>query len=177
MKRDEFPKAVVDEVAKRAGYRCSFPGCPSGTVGPKEGPTGFVTTGEAGHIHAASDKGPRWKQMAVAERTSVENAILLCEPHHPIVDRDDRPHPPELLKQWKALAESRARVGILTCRQAIDQTALLAELPGVANIYQLQDALRGQFYTHGTTEAIRRFVQLAGGDRIMKMATKLACEI
>lgn len=36
MPRDDFPKKVVDDIAKRAGYQCSNPGCRRGTIGPSE---------------------------------------------------------------------------------------------------------------------------------------------
>ena len=65
--RDDFTPATVRNIAMRAGYRCSYPGCGSGTVGPAEDPEGTVNVGEACHICAASPGGPRYDASMTEE--------------------------------------------------------------------------------------------------------------
>jgi len=56
------------------------------------------------HIHGANPGSPRYDpNMTDDERRSFTNLILLCKPHHDLVDKirpDD--HPADLLRQWKA---------------------------------------------------------------------------
>lgn len=86
------------------------------------------------HIYGAFPNSPRYvESMSDKERASFDNLILLCKPHHDLVDRiapDD--YAPELLKQWKAAREG-------------DGVAALRELRGLTEdslAEMLEDAVR-----------------------------------
>jgi hypothetical protein len=74
VKRDNFSSSVKTALAKRAGYRCSFPSCPIITEGPSnESEISSVSIGTACRISSAS-AGPgarRYDQdMKKSERVS-----------------------------------------------------------------------------------------------------------
>jgi hypothetical protein len=106
--RIEFPERVRRTVAGRSGYRCSFPDCGRGTIGP--GPGSEVTTsGVCAHIFSAAPRGPRGQGgLSPEDLQSIQNAIWLCDLHADLVDknRGDR-YPPEMLLSFKDLHEAR----------------------------------------------------------------------
>jgi hypothetical protein len=111
--REEFPSQIKDVLAKRAGYRCSNPGCLQLTSGPQDDPGGFVNVGVAAHITAASPGGARFDPTLSPEvRRSVENGIWLCQNHAKLVDNDPAHYTVESLKEWKRIAEAFAKLEI-----------------------------------------------------------------
>jgi hypothetical protein len=60
--RDDFPKAVLETLAKRVGYRCSNPSCRKLTSGPHTDKTKALNVG-AGRSH----------HRRFARRTSVQS--------------------------------------------------------------------------------------------------------
>ncbi len=114
MTRDDFSNATKIALAKRAGYRCSYPECKATTVGPSdESSQATSSTGEAAHISAASG-GPaarRWVSVLSPEyRSSIDNGIWCCETHAKLIDTDEVTYTIPMLKQWKLLAERRAQL-------------------------------------------------------------------
>lgn len=104
--RDNFPAAIKNAIALRAGYRCSFAGCNCLTVGPSdESETAVASTGVAAHIHAAS-AGPGARRylatMTPEERSGIGNAIWMCATHATLIDRDETTYTAEILKKMKA---------------------------------------------------------------------------
>ncbi len=70
----------------------------------------MVRLGQACHITAASENGPRHnRRLSVEERTAIGNGIWLCNLCAKEIDADRKAFPVRLLRQWKADAESRAR--------------------------------------------------------------------
>ncbi|MEI3204084.1 MAG: hypothetical protein V8S73_05495 [Lachnospiraceae bacterium] len=61
MKRDNFTQCDEETLKDRVGGRCSNPLCMRDTVGPKANMGSSVSVGEAAHIYAASEGGPRFK--------------------------------------------------------------------------------------------------------------------
>ena len=109
--RDDFPEPVKLLLAKRVGYRCSNPDCQRSTSGPTMTTSEAVNMGVAAHITAASPRGPRYDPSLTAEqRRSYENGIWLCNYHGDLVDKDEAGYPVEVLREWKRLAEERARI-------------------------------------------------------------------
>ncbi len=110
-KQKEFTKEIL---ANRAGNRCSNPECLaliSGAAGKS-----FLNVGEAAHIYAVSEGGPRFDSTLSEEYVrSLNNGIWLCKICHAKVDnkRTDE-YPAELLIEWKNKREldARAEVGI-----------------------------------------------------------------
>lgn len=103
MARDEFSPATKRTLAIRAAHFCSNPHCLKLTAGPHSDETKSLTTGHAAHVHAASPEGPRYdSNQTPAQRKDISNGLWLCRECGDIVDKDDAPHSPSLLKQWKA---------------------------------------------------------------------------
>lgn len=55
--RYDFTSEAKKHIARRAGYRCSFPGCNKLLVGPDTDSTKSIEFGECAHIYAASEDG------------------------------------------------------------------------------------------------------------------------
>lgn len=109
MARDDFSKATRDALSKRVGLYCSNPSCRSNTVGPHSGSLRFVNIGVASHITAASPGGPRYdSNMTPIQRTSIDNAIWLCQSCAKLVDSDPLKYPVSLLISWRVGAETAA---------------------------------------------------------------------
>jgi hypothetical protein len=64
------------------------------------------------HIHGASPGSARYDAgMTDSERASFSNLILLCTPHHNVVDRrHPEDYPAEVLRAWKTAHEGAAGV-------------------------------------------------------------------
>lgn len=109
MSANEFDAKTKETMARRVGYRCSNPSCRVLTVGPNSDGGSATLLGEACHIAAASEKGPRFGDLPVNEtRNGIENGIWLCRNCHKVVDTDVERYTPELLRYWKSQAEQRA---------------------------------------------------------------------
>ena len=109
--RDEFNKDVVKTVAARAGYHCSNPYCQKLTSGPVNDPKRALSIGVAAHITAASPGGPRFDAtLTAAQRSSIENAIWLCQSCGTLVDRDCVKFTVNTLQKWKGQAERSASI-------------------------------------------------------------------
>lgn len=103
MARDEFTPTTKRTLAIRAAHFCSNPRCLKLTAGPHSDAEKSLTTGHAAHINAASPAGPRYDiNQTPAQRKHISNGLWLCRECGDIVDKDDAPHSPSLLKQWKA---------------------------------------------------------------------------
>ena len=78
--RDDFPRIVVETLAKRVGNRCSNPGCRKLTSGPHTDDEKSLNVGVAAHVTAASAGGPRYDASLTAEeRKDIGNGIWLCQ--------------------------------------------------------------------------------------------------
>lgn len=106
MSRDDFSASVKSTVAERAGGLCSIPGCNRLTIGPHTDPSKSKRLGVAAHICAASEHGPRYDpNQTPEERSSIANAIWVCEMHGTEIDRDASPYPAKDLVEWKKVHE------------------------------------------------------------------------
>jgi hypothetical protein len=103
---DDFTKTVREELAARAGHRCSRPGCRAPTSGPSESrSSGASNAGEAAHICAASKGGPRYDPTQTPEeRSGRSNGIWLCRIDAKAIDDEER-YTVELLEGWRREAE------------------------------------------------------------------------
>lgn len=109
MPRDDFSKPIKETLAKRVGYLCSNPNCRATTTGPHTESGRSVSVGVAAHISAASLDGPRYDpDMSPEERSSIENAIWLCQNCAKLVDTDVRGFPRSTLVRWKVATEAGA---------------------------------------------------------------------
>jgi hypothetical protein len=107
--RDEFTPSTKRKLADRVAWKCSFPGCGRITIGPgHENSEQVINLGEAAHIHAASQNGPRPNPNLTSDkRKSIDNGIWMCRQHAKIIDSDFTNYSAATLKQWKLQAEER----------------------------------------------------------------------
>jgi hypothetical protein len=118
--RDDFSKATVDLLAKRAGYLCSNPDCGILTVGAAPSEDKSMIVGVAAHITAAAPGGPRYDPALTSEeRRRHSNGIWLCEIHGKAVDTDADHFTVEMLRKWKQTAEASSLRTILTLKKAV----------------------------------------------------------
>tara|TARA_R110002020_G_scaffold358271_5_gene570549 strand:+ start:766 stop:2484 length:1719 start_codon:yes stop_codon:yes gene_type:complete len=107
-KRDNFSQSVKTKLKDRVAGRCSNPDCRVVTQGPI-GKDKVNNIGEAAHIHAAAENGPRYDaNMSKKERSSIDNGIWLCCNCSARIDRDTNAYPVEVLRDWKSKAEEKA---------------------------------------------------------------------
>ncbi len=105
--RDDFPKSVVETLAKRVGNRCSNPGCHKRTSGPHTEGDKALNVGVAAHITAASPGGPRYDpSLSPDERRAI--GIWLCQSCAKLVDNDQARYTKGVLARWKQDAEEEA---------------------------------------------------------------------
>ena len=112
--RDNFSQGTKDILAKRTGFKCSFPSCWTTTIGPSdESESPIDATGMACHIYAAADgKGAKRykKDMTTEQRKSIDNGIWMCYKHGKQIDNDEVRFTADSLHQWKKIAEKRAKI-------------------------------------------------------------------
>lgn len=107
--RDDFPRAVVETLAKRVGNRCSNPACRKWTSGPHTQADKSVNVGVAAHVTAASPGGPRYNPSLTPEqRKDIGNGIWLCQSCAKLVDTDETRYTEPVLARWKLYAEREA---------------------------------------------------------------------
>ena len=133
--RDDFSGAVKEELAKRAGSRCSNPTCRQPTAGPRVQSTGTVNLGVAAHITAAAMHGPRYDPtLTTKERKATSNGIWLCQTCQKLIDSDVIAYPESLLRDWKDIAEATALLELKGFTAVPDDRVLLEQIES-----QMQD--------------------------------------
>lgn len=86
-KRDDFSQKTIDRLCERVGGKCSNPNCRRETKGPHSNPQKRVSIGEAAHIAAAAEGGPRYNpDLTPEERSSIEKWNLVMQ----VVCKNDR---------------------------------------------------------------------------------------
>jgi hypothetical protein len=108
--RDNFTESTKRTMAERVAWRCSFPNCGKITIGPRMGESNkSLNLGEAAHIIAAAEFGPRFDKKTTSEyRKSIENGIWMCRAHARFIDSDHKEYSIETLQLWKSQAEDQA---------------------------------------------------------------------
>lgn len=108
--RDDFTQQTKNILCKRVGGKCSNPNCMRETQGPHSDMHKGISIGQAAHITAASQGGPRYDPDLTSEqRKDISNGIWLCESCAKMIDNDEKQYPVELLKTWKYMAEYTQR--------------------------------------------------------------------
>ena len=84
--------------------------CFAPTWGPNDKPFSVTNIGQAAHISAAAEGGPRYvASMTPEQRTSISNGLWLCSNCHDQIDRNVETYTIQKLKQIKKEAEKKAR--------------------------------------------------------------------
>ena len=106
MRSGNFSKETIRKLCASVGGRCSNPNCRKTTTWVDYNGTSSETIGEAAHIYAANEGGPRYKpDMSETERKCISNGIWLCRDCHGLIDKDPKRYSVQLLQTWKADAE------------------------------------------------------------------------
>lgn len=107
--RHNFSEKVKTQLRERVNNLCSNPACGNSTIEPtKTNSSSIIKTGTAAHICAASPNGPRYDpEMTREERSSIENAIWLCNHCAKKIDTEPDAYPKNILMEWKQHAELR----------------------------------------------------------------------
>jgi hypothetical protein len=104
-------------LAYNSGGLCYFPGCPEEVLREVEGQ--IVGVAHIAHIKAANPNGARYDaQMTDDQRRDQANLMLLCAPHHSMVDEPKRTdfYTVELLTRWKEQREANPREALARLR-------------------------------------------------------------
>lgn len=126
--RDDFSQKTVLQIAKRAGWLCSFPSCRAPTVGATSDGKGEINIGTAAHICAAASGGPRYDEnMSSEERSSSKNGIWMCRDHGKAIDSNDPEFTVERLREWKKQAEDDSYRRVLRNEEVLGQVVSIDE--------------------------------------------------
>lgn len=167
--RDNFTAATKRKLAERAGFICSFPGCGQSTIGPSdESLEATANIGEACHIAAAAS-GPGARRyddgMTSEQRRSIENGIWMCRTHAKLIDSDENSFTPDLLHNWKVLAEQNAKAR-LEARSLVPGHQLHADEDESESTYQkLTDCMESQISSYLEQPLWQLFFYPAGVSR------------
>src|SRR5216683_4619143 len=93
--------ATLKRLFAVSGNQCAFPKCTAPLI--HEG----VLTGEVCHIKAASLEGPRYDpSQTEKERHAFDNLVVMCQPHHTVIDADEVAYTVERLQDLKQQHEA-----------------------------------------------------------------------
>jgi len=113
-RKGNFSSKTIATLADRAGNKCSYPNCGNPTNGPSaESEISVAKTGMACHIYAATDgRAARRvnKEMSAGQLSHISNGIWLCYTHGKLIDTDECTYEPELLQDWRIIAERKAQL-------------------------------------------------------------------
>jgi len=100
---NDFRQNTKTTALGRAGYKCSFPNCNLGLIGPHSEPGETVSTSEVAHIRGARKaKNNRYdSEMTPEQRRDIKNAIALCRTHAKLIDSDEKEYTVEKLEKYK----------------------------------------------------------------------------
>jgi hypothetical protein len=121
---------------------CSHPECKVRLVLEGADDDMTVAVGEAAHIVARADRGPRGDpSMPGFRRHGYVNLILLCGHHHAMVDRQWRQYSVEDLRGWKAEHEAWVRARTAIVGSDVPWTAIVQEDPRRMDVTEAAGAL------------------------------------
>jgi hypothetical protein len=139
----------------KAAGRCSHPECKRELVAEAQGGDDAAALGEAAHIVAAADEGPRGKALRVRRIHGYDNLILLCAHHQSLVDRQAKSHAVETLRGWKTEHEAWVAAVLAPKPAEVPWTAIVQDAEGRVDAGALEPAL-------GAGNAIAEKVELVG---------------
>jgi len=167
--RDDLSQRTKTILAARAGHRCSNSSCRLPTIGPASDNTGYVILGEAAHITAASEGGPRYDpNLTPDQRKHADNGIWCCPRCAAVIDKDEDGYLVETIRKWKTEAEAAAKtrleqsglpVSLLKGLEALDD---YFTVPEVAKRLAVDEA---QIYRWAMTQKLLLAIASSNGPR------------
>ena len=137
--------------AKAAG-RCQFPGCNNVLIGDLQAGNDTLNAGYVAHIVAEKPGGPRGHPVRSPELADdPKNLMLMCDPHHRLIDRDEVADYPEArLLQIKHDCEVRVELATsISPDQAshvVRYAARIGHNEGAVGFTKCREAMLPDFY-------------------------------
>jgi hypothetical protein len=113
----DYSRSTLIGLAHYSGGHCYWPGCIEPVLREVDGRPHFIV--EIAHIRAANRNGARYDElMTDDERRDFRNLMLLCDPHHDVVDDNKKVHiyTAEVLTRWKSQREANPREALSRLR-------------------------------------------------------------
>jgi hypothetical protein len=113
----DYTRRTIMALAHLSGGLCYWPGCPEPVLREVGGDFHLIV--EIAHIRGAYAGSARFESsMTDDQRRYLPNLLLLCNPHHDIVDAQDKEklYTPDLLHRWKDQRESDPRQALKRLR-------------------------------------------------------------
>ena len=126
----------------RAAGMCSHPDCKKRLIVKATGKDEASTIGEAAHIVARMEGGPRGRaDISAEELDRYGNLILLCANHHTMVDGQPETYSVEVLLGWKAAHEAWVESATANVRGRVAWTAIVQEEGRRIDMSQMYETL------------------------------------
>jgi hypothetical protein len=125
----------------RAAGRCSMPECRKKLTLNKVDENESITLGEMCHIVGEKDSedSPRGKsKMALEDRDTYSNLILLCAYHHTIIDKNEKAWPIEILHKIKDEHEQWIEESLESNKLAPDELLYSETIDLLTSVLQLE---------------------------------------
>ena len=107
-----YPEKTIKLLFGSCGNQCAYPDCTNPIIASETPYSDAAVVGQICHIYAAADDGPRGKPgLTEKARNALDNLILMCGHHHPLVDKQWETYPAETLKAWKKAHEAKYQQG------------------------------------------------------------------
>lgn len=106
----KYTHPIIKKLFALSGNQCARPDCSNPIIEQETEHSDAAVVGQICHIYAISEDGPRGKAgLTEDELNSLENLILCCGHHHPVIDKQHETYTADLLKQWKSAHEAKIR--------------------------------------------------------------------
>ncbi|MBB4389417.1 hypothetical protein GGE61_005778 [Rhizobium leguminosarum] len=152
-RRPSLPQNVKAIVWARAAGRCEFRGCNKALVGDLLTGRDDLNTAYIAHIVSDAPGGPRGDDVLSPKlSTDPSNLMLLCDPHHRLIDGKVtwRDYPDQLLLEMKAEHEDRIEAVTSIVRDrgchVIRFAAGIGKNESPVNVDAVKEALLPEFY-------------------------------
>jgi len=152
-RRPSLPQNVKAIVWARAAGRCEFRGCNKALVGDLLTGKDDLNTAYIAHIVSDAPGGRRGDEVLSPKlSTDPDNLMLLCDPHHRLIDGGAtwKEYPDDLLKEMKAEHEDRIEAVTSISRDrgchVIRFAANIGKNESPVNTDAVKEALLPEFY-------------------------------
>lgn len=108
----DYTRNTLITLGYLSGGLCYRPGCGEPVVREVDGEPYVIV--EVAHIRGAKRGSARYdEQMTNGQRRHISNLLLLCDPDHDIVDKDEQTYTITTLHRWKTQREANPREALL----------------------------------------------------------------
>ncbi|MBR6983923.1 MAG: hypothetical protein IKH75_10450 [Ruminococcus sp.] len=152
--RNDFPASVKQMLCLSVSGHCSI--CGTCTTWVDGGTTKKENIGEAAHIEAAAEGGPRYNPYQTEEqRASFDNGIWLCSNCHTIIDSNPDHYTVGLLRAYKANAMRIAKSNISESLKGEGKVKVQDFTPAMLSYYSMLYGIQESL--HNSITEINKF--------------------